>query len=247
MTEQLPSPPSQDTRNIISWNLLLDKTRTRLDIVEPQSERTESQAKTLIELDKKLDIVMLQEVEGENGRKIAEMTGNKPGISKQHNRQQEYMEVFGEEVEWADFHDLGYGRLAIETQVGGLAVFAVHLTARPKRFLRRANEMRKLSERLRKVDEAMVVGDLNGLWWEPARLMLAMQGFTSASHEVRLKRPITYPTEQYRDIMWTPWQQKILGDGVSVDDISVRGVKVVDAGRFVGDSDHYGLYATVET
>lgn len=246
MSEILPQP-SGDNINFFTWNVYLDKTRARLGIVEPQHKRVESQAKTLTELAMDLDVVMLQEAEGTNGQRIAELTGNEPGFWDQHNRREENIGVFGNMVESAEFYTLSSGRKVVMTKVGGLAVFGVHFSARPKRYFVRVQESRELCELTNKVDEAAVMGDFNGPWWEEARRMLARRGFTSAIPEDGSVPPPIYPTEQYRDIMWTPFQQAILRRWVSLDDIMVRrGVKVINAGTFVGESDHPGVFATVQ-
>lgn len=241
MTESFS--PNSNQINLITWNILLDITRTKNKIVKPQHERVESQAKTLMELGVDLDVVMLQEVEGGNGKRIAELTSNDPGFWKQHKRQEEHIGVFGNRVEGAEFHKIGDNRRVVVTRVGGLAIFGLHLSARPKNWRIRLEEMERFCELIDQEEETAVVGDFNGLRWEPARRMLARRGFISAFAELGEKCPPTYPTEAYRDIMWTPRQQKVLRGPVAIDDILVRGTTVIDADRFEGDSDHFGLYA----
>lgn len=246
MLEQPPALPPRDVINVVTWNILLDKTRTENEIVAPQIERINSQAKTLMELGVGLDVVMLQEVEGDNGRKIAEMTGHEPGVWQQHNRKNEHIGAFGSLVESAEFYDLGHGKKAVMTRIGNVAVVGVHFVARPKQYFKRVEQARVLCELLDQEEEAIVMGDFNGPQWEEARRMLGRRGFKSAFTQAGLKRPPTYPTEQYRDIMWTPRQQKVLRGQVSIDDIIVtRGVTVKDARSFVGDTDHVGLVAEI--
>lgn len=239
MTESSTHSPGQ--LNIVTWNILLDKTRTKNSIIKPQHERVKSDAKSLLELGVDLDVVMLQEAHHNNGQKIAELTGQDPGFWQQHNRKGEHIGVFGGAVESAEFHEIGNNRKIVIARVGGLAVFGIHFSARPKRYFKRINESQALCKLIDREEEVAVVGDFNGPRWEAARRMLARRGLVSAFSAADLARPGTYPTDAYRDIMWTPKQQLILPYQVSVDDILVRGLEVHDAASFVGDSDHVGL------
>ena len=215
--------------NVVSWNILYDKGREERGIIVPQRDRVVFHAKALMELGIDLDVVMLQEVWGGNGDQIALLTGNEPGIWERHNRKNEHIGVFGQKVETADFYDIGHNKKAVVTHIGELAVFGLHF------------------EGIDQEEEAIIAGDFNGPRFEAARRMLARRGFRSAFSEAGAKERMTYPTEQYRDILWTPWQQRLLGRRVSIDDILVRGVNVADAGIFVGDSDHMGGWATLES
>ena len=242
MSEQAPG-----RFNVVTWNILLDKTRTRNGIVVPQGDRVASQAKTLMELGLDLDVVMLQEVEGDNGDQIASLTGNRPGIWQQHSRKNEHIGTFGQKVTNAEFYDIGYSKKAVVTHLGELAIFGLHFRARPKHYFDRREQSRLLCEVVDQEDEVAIVGDFNGPWFEGARRMLARRGFRSAFAEAGHGERMIYPTEPYRDIMLTPRQQRVLGRGVSIDDILVRGINVADAGVFVGDSDHPGGWAALET
>lgn len=230
----------------MSWNILYDKGREEKRIIEKQSDRVPSQAKTLMELGLDLDAVLLQEVWGQNGDHIAALTGNEPGYWKQHNRKKEQIGVFGHRVEDAEFHDIGHKKKAVVARVGGLAVFGAHFVARPKRYFDRIEQGTRLCEIVDLEDEAIIAADFNGPWFEAARRKLARRGFRSAFAEAGVSERMLYPTEKYRDILLTPWQQQILGNRLVIDDILVRGVNVSDAGVFVGDSDHMGGWATIE-
>lgn len=236
----------QDSLTVVSWNILLDKTRARLGTLSPQEERIASQAETLTGLERNLDVVMLQEVERENGVRLAELTGNEPGYWAQHNRKSERIGVFGGAVQGAEFHEIGNGRKAVVTYVGGVAIWGVHLSARPQHAMRRREESRALLELVEENERAMIVGDLNGPWFEPARRLLARRGFASAFREIGKRDPVTYPTVEYRDVMWTARQRRMLPRGVSIDAVLVRGVNVLSADSFTGDSDHRGLVVEVE-
>lgn len=235
------SPINSEGLTVVTWNILLD--RIHGQAVKPQAERIESQAKCLMEIGRNLDVVLLQEVEGRNGDVIAELTGNGPGVWARHSRKQEHIGVFGDLVEVADFYDLGHSKKAVATRVGELAVFGVHLVARPKRYFERADEVRRLCEVIDKEEEAVIAGDLNGPKWEAARRMLARRGFRSVFTELGVPRPGTFPAADYRDIMWNRKQRTLVPWMASIDDILVRGITAKDAGTIQGDSDHVGLWA----
>ena len=230
--------------NVVSWNIFLDKTRAKNNIIKYQKDRVESQAKTLAELGLELDAVLLHEVEGKHGARIAELTGYEPGHWEQHNRKNEHIGAFGQSIDAAKFFDIGHDRKIVKVMMGNLAVFGLHLSARPKRYFMRVEEMEAVCELIDQEDEALIAGDFNGIRQEKARRMLARRGFSSVFRETGGKPPF-YPTDKYRDILWTPKQQRVLGRWVSIDDMLVRGVTVQDAGAFEGDSDHFGLHATL--
>lgn len=232
---------NSDSLTVVTWNILLD--RIHKEAVKPQAQRVESQAKHLMEIGRNLDVVLLQEVEGRNGDTIAELTGNGPGVWARHSRKNEHIGVFGGLVDTADFYDLGHNKKAVITRVGGLALFGVHLVARPKRYFERVDEMRRLCETVDEEEEAVIAGDLNGPKWEAARRMLARRGFRSVFTELGMPRPGTFPTPDYRDIMWNRKQRALVPRMASIDDILVRGVTPKDAGTIQGDSDHVGLWA----
>ena len=240
MTEQIRAA-KHDRLTVVTWNILLD--RARGDLVRPQAQRIESHAKALMALGTSLDVVLLQEVEGKNGHRLAELTGNQAGLWSRHSRKNEHIGAFGERVESADFHDLGHGKKAIVTSVGELAVFGVHFLARPKRYFDRIEEATRLCELVDEHDEAVIAGDLNGPRWEAARRMLARRGFRSVFQELDRPRPGTFPTKAYRDIMWNRKQRMLVPMMVNIDDMLVRGVSVEDAGVIEGDSDHLGIWA----
>lgn len=246
MAEQLSLPTPPDTFNVVTWNTLLDYTRARLGIIDSQSKRVEDQAKALVGLGMSLDVVMLQEVQGDNGRRIAELTGNDPGSWEQHNRGNEYIGAFGELVKDAEFYKIGNNRKVVITRLGKAAICGLHLSARPKRWRMRMGEVREFCEIVEDEEDVVAVGDFNEPWWAAARLILARQGFKTAFAGQERDERMVYPTEEYRDIMWTPRQQRILRRGVEIDDILVKGdIEVVGTRTFVGPSDHPGGVATL--
>lgn len=235
----------ESSLNVVSWNILLDKTRTALGTVKPQAERIPSQVATLSGLSRDLDVVMIQEAEKENGERLARSLGHGAGYWEQHHRKSERIGVFGGAVEHADFYDIGHSRKAVVCRVGGLAVVGVHLSARPKNVFKRAAQAVELCGLVEDCEETIILGDLNGPWFEPARQLLSRKGFSSAFHETGQRNPSTYPAEPYRDVMWPPLVQRALPRGISIDAVLVRGVDVLGAETFIGESDHRGLITEV--
>lgn len=245
------SEHASDLLNIVSWNILLDKKRTAKGIITAQSARLDSQIETLSMIDEEIggiDIAMLQEVEKtkeqHNGEVIARALGYHAGYWFNHNtsrRKGEYIGMFGEQVEQAEEFDLGHDKLGVITMIGGVAVVGVHF--RREHFgPQRADQSIALIERLEGIDHAVIVGDPNALAIEKARRQLHEVGFESAFHLLGRRNPKTHPTPSYRKIFYAPIHRPFLPRGTSTDFVYVRGMDVEDAGRFMGDSDHYGLW-----
>jgi hypothetical protein len=236
---------------IVSWNVLLDKTRTAQGLVEAQSKRLSSQIQTLAELPIPLDVVLIQEAQetkqAHHGETMARSLGFAAGYWHEHNtskRRGEHIGLFGAEVSNAEFFDVGHDKLAVLSMIGELAVVGIH--HRNENFgPMRADQMAAVLERLAPFEAAVIAGDTNALWFEKSRRMVRSSGFRSAFHMAGQRRPGTYPSPSYRGVMYGPLKQRLAPRLVSLDDIYVRGVDVTDADTFVGDSDHVGLWATV--
>lgn len=252
MSEILPQP--QDGRiNVATLNLLLDKTRTSEKLIEPQYKRIEPIAKALAELTMNPSLVAIQEAQKErgvqNGETLARALGFQASFWMEHNKLRRRDEHIGwlvdESVDDVDFFDVGHGKQAGIVTMGDLTFVNVHFSREwwgPKR----ADQSRAVIDRIHDSKRAVVMGDTNALWFEKARRIIHKDGFRCVFHEIGQRRPITYPTPQYRGVMLEPWQKHIPIEGVSLDDIYVKGVEVIDAGRFVTDSDHFGLWATLQ-
>lgn len=247
-TERNSTDP--DTFTVVAWNILLDKARARDGIITPQSSRIDSQVSTMRQMELSLDVVAIMEAErtetAHNGERMARQLGYGAGYWCQHNRRREYIGMFGSRVERMDAVDMGYNKAAVVTMVGSVAVVGIHLK-REQWGNRRAEQMSRLMDSIGDYEQAVVMGDLNAIPPEKAPRILRSYGFQSAYRLVGKKQPPTWPTAGYRDIMLDPWQQRLLRRGIIYDDIYVKNLDVVDAGTFVGDSDHAGVWATVSS
>lgn len=237
---------------IISWNILLDKTRATKGFIKPQAERLPSQIDTLSRVfDSMPDVVAVQEAEmtqeGHSGVTLARALGFEASYWYEHNRLKrkgECIGLFGQRVEWAKPMEIGDDKTAVFTEIGSVAIVNAHL----RRQLwggERAQQVGGILRTLHDSEKAIVMGDFNALRFERARRLLRAEGFRSVFSELKQPRPATFPAPLYREIMLTPYQQRLLPRGISIDDIYVRGLQVIEAGTFSGESDHRGVYATL--
>jgi len=262
------SGASPETIGIASLNLLLDKTfssdskKGQPNYIEPQHERIDSLSRTLGSLPIPLDVVMLQEVqinrEFNNGERLMENLGIEKGFWVQHNqrrddvgRSDEYLGVIGDAIGYVEAFDVGDYRKALLTIVGGIAMIGIHHRSRYENRDIRTQQMKAVLDRIRDFDKAIILGDSNELPMFKSRRMLSDEGFRSVYKMKRRKRalplPATYPTENYRNIRFSPAQRKTAPRGVSLDIIELRGFKpseVVNAGvRIPEKSDHKAVFA----
>lgn len=252
MAENVPMDTRSDVLNIVSWNILLDKTRTKKGIVVSQASRLSSQTETLRSLDIwELDVVMLEEVEKtkkqHSGEVIARALGYHAGFWFEHNtsrRKGEHIGMFGDKVEHVEAFDLGHDKVGVLTMIGDIAIVGFHFR-KEHMGPQRANQASAVLERVDGMKHVVLTGDANALAIEKARRQLHSAGFQSAFHELGRPNPKTHPTPAYRKIFYAPIHRPFLPRGTSSDLIYVRGMDVHDAGRFLGDSDHYGLWARV--
>jgi len=262
--------------NVLTWNVLLDKGRTSAGLIKPQHERVNSMVAAFESFEGTCDVVGLQEVQRDGdhhtGEKIATRLGFNPGFWYEHNlplykgaargRHGEHVGFFGELVDHSEPIDIGDQRLAVKTMVGEVALVTYHLRSGPKDISKRTEQMDIILEAVADEPMAILLGDTNAHPLEPSRRHLHAAGFESAHTLTGQKLPRTYPTREYAAVMAGDSSIKRLlysNGGVSIDDISVRGLTVVAAGCFnsrpnaatgippSGPSDHIGLWATVES
>lgn len=252
MSEQYLPPQTQDRLNIVSWNVLLDKTRTAECLIASQAERLESQIDTLYGLDlDPIDVAMIQEAEKTPelhcGEEMARILGYGAGYWFEHNtskRRGEHIGTFGARVWDAESFALPHDKLGVITDVGRTAVVGIHF--RKEHFgPMRTRQAEAVIERVEGMEHVVLVGDPNALFFEKSRRLLHKAGFESAFHLHGERNPKTHPTPEYRNIFYAPVHRPLLPRGTASDIIYVRGMDVHDVGRFHGDSDHYGLWATV--
>ncbi|MEO5499175.1 MAG: hypothetical protein ABIR46_01600 [Candidatus Saccharimonadales bacterium] len=251
---KLPKSPrhTQESFTVATFNILMDKTRTEAGIIVPQAKRLPSIVEVFSSSGIDMDVVAIQEAEqtfeASNGDNLARSLGFAASYWVEHNqlkRRDEYIGMFGNKVENPTFFDIGFYKQAVMTMVGETAVVGFH-TKRQLWGTERELQTSVVLDRLREFDQSVLLVDTNALWFEKSRRMLKRAGFRSAFHERHYMRPSTFPTEQYRDIMLGPWQQRLLPNGLSIDDIYVRGMDVENVGVLHADTDHLGLWATVK-
>ena len=230
------------TVNVLTQNVMLDKTLENAERILPQALRIGSLAATLSQFAGSLDVVGIQEVHKfENlhcGEALAESTGYGPGYWHEHNQPQEnpkrgrkgeYMGMFGAMVEHVEVIELSDERKALMTVIDGVAYITYHLRAGIKKQARlvRAKEAQEIVEALESFEDAVLIGDPN----EPniprvawARQVFAHAEFTSALDLAGNGSVKTFPTAEYQRIRRVPRMR--------LDEISVRGnrISVVGAG-----------------
>lgn len=270
MNRELSQAP--ELLSVVSWNILLDKTRQAYDrsdprFIPPQNERAIKLAKTLgTLLDRESiqpDIIALQEVEKNDDRRyhsgltISRELGFDNSYWIEHNkklydtakrgRKGEHIGLFGNHVTGVEYINLGDNRRAAVCVLGDIAVATVHFRREKFWGPKRLEQAGVLLDRLADYEKAVVMGDFNAHPFEAARKIFIQHNFRSAYHMIHGKYPATYPAPQYAGAIMHRWQEKIARDRIMLDDIYVRGLGSVAAGRFSGHSDHYGLWATLTT
>jgi hypothetical protein len=246
----------------VTWNTLLDYKRTDAGIIWSQAARLPSQIATLEklrdELGTELDAVALQEVhktaQQHNGVRMAEVLGYGTGYGFEHNkkpfpgsktgRPDEYMWLFGARIDHAEPIDLGDNRLAILSHIGKTTLVNIHPRAG---IINGDLQLEQVGVALRRVDGcpfAAFVGDFNQRLGRKARRAIEAEEFKSVFTLTDQPHPGIYPTPAYREIMYGSAHRFV--PDLIFDDIYVRGLEVFDAGSFIGDSDHAGLWAKIE-
>lgn len=259
--------------NVISQNILLDKTRTREGLILPQDDRIASIAATLGKFPGELDVVGIQEAHRSkyqhNGEALAELCGYAPGVWAKHNekpyagsstgRSNEYIGLFGARVDQTNTEiiDLGDRRRAVMTTIAGVAFATIHLRAGGYRARPlRGAQVEHLMEAIDPLEDAVIFGDFNE---PPIRMVsegrdkLRKRGFLSVFPLTGQSHPKTFPIPSYREIHGarSSW---------SLDDILIRGERVTalaagvlerialetNDGESQDGSDHEGVWATLE-
>lgn len=244
---------AKQTFTVIFWNILLDaREKTR---VPRQIDRHEQIAKALIGLDKDLDVVCLCEIEnsknhGHLGERIARLTGNDSGKWTHHQSPKDHEQIgmFGQKVNDVKFLPLSH-KSGVTTNIGPVTVAGVHLTYRLATTHRQKHEVNLMLDELAGKKHAVIMGDFNSLPWQSPRKLVESYGYTSVFQLLGQKQPITSPIHEYRPLTLNRLQRAALrlGPGFAADDIYVKGdIAVKDAGIFKGESDHCGVWATLE-
>jgi endonuclease/exonuclease/phosphatase family metal-dependent hydrolase len=252
MSEALPA-----TIGVMSQNLLLDKTRSGYNeddprYIEPQSKRVDSIAQTMGSVGVAPDIVALQEVhvtsKSHSGERIAEHLGVERQFWYNHNtqsRSQEYIGVCGHQVESAESFDVGDDRLAILAMVRGIGFIIIHnrFTFNP---LVKASQMSRALKETEHIKKRVVLGDANdspiSMSWD----VLRKAGFKSGYVMKNGYNPITYPTPNYRNIMFAGPRWPLRYRSYTIDVFHLAGFEPSEINHIGTEetkkSDHFLLH-----
>jgi endonuclease/exonuclease/phosphatase family metal-dependent hydrolase len=250
------------TIGVISQNVLLDHTRSSHDAnhpeyIEPQRMRIHSIGETLAALPISPDVVMLQEVQVtrrfHGGEAIAQKLGVDSGFWFPHNtskRQEEYIGVCGKLVTHAESIQLDFDKLAVITQIAGIAFIGIHLRRTVDPYIK-AKQMRDLLDQTSHLPKRVILGDANARPGSEARRLSREAGGKSVYLSKHGAYPATWPTTNYRDVLVKPWQRRFINGGVSIDLFDTIGLEddeIVRAGTPVDitKADHYTLWGEVK-
>lgn len=132
-------------------------------------------------------------------------------------------------------------RKAVAATIDGIQVVATHLSFAITRFDWRVKQVSQILETLDDNRPAIIMADFNCMPWQKPRKMIERAGFTSAAKLMKPSNPTTFPTPDY--VPRLPRMQRLVSRrGLSIDDIYVRGLTILETGIIEGDSDHYGLW-----
>src|SRR4030095_15742919 len=251
--------------HVASWNILID--RKPYTPTLPQHQRCDSLGDTLQAVGVPFDFLGLYEVEGtaeQNcGRHIANTLGLKHSRLAHHGRDEEGIMLSSrrplKNVRVVTLDPEHGRRQAIIAEQGPLAVVSTHLIAhlvalKGNRLAAyttahkwRIKEVTTLLGQLTNYETVILMGDFNCLPSHKPRKLLEANGFTSILSKLSLeRRSSTFPTEAYRDISVRPWQNRLIPKGISIDDIYIKNLSFVTGDLFEGNSDHQGIWATLE-
>lgn len=250
------------TLNVVTWNILIDMTRTKKGLMRSQSDRLPSLIETLKivrgKLGGELDAVAIQEAhkkDGQhNGEELARALGYKAGQWVEHNqkpyptskrgRTGEYAGLFGAQIDDHSPIELGDNRRAIMSRIGEVSLVNIHTRA-DKTGVLQNQQVGVALDHIAHNPLAMFVGDFNRHLSSRARQAIESEGFESVFTASGLPQPKTWPTPDYRRAMYGPIGRYII-PSVVFDDIYVRGLETELAFPFIGDTDHVGLAARVK-
>lgn len=239
---------------LVNWNILLDYTRSNLptdspNFILPQKKRIDAQTAALGQLGVPLDVVCLQEVQGDHGKYIADKLGHDPGEWFNHNtskRSGEHIGMFGNKITTVEAIQTRHDKLAVATKIGSLAVVGLHNRHEIIGPMR-TRQTEDILDALRDEPVAAMMGDVNAVGWQKPHRLIKAAGFMSVFDMVGMPEPKTHPVEAYKSIFYSPLKQTIIPRGTASDRIYVRGCEVIDAGVFESEaSDHRGIWATIK-
>jgi hypothetical protein len=233
--------------NIATWNILFDHRPG--SPFTPQSERYESIAAKLLEMKDGLDVVCLSEVHApwriSYGQKISELVFGTPGFWVDHSREDEQIGFCGPSVESIEPIVLDEDKTAVITKVGGVSIAGAHLTYMLKGTHVRVRQINVLLDRLKNEEKAVIMGDFNALPWQKPRKLIEKAGYQSVFSLLGIPRKPTTPTADYMKYL-KPYERMLVGKGLPLDDIYIKGLEVESTGVLEADSDHLGIWAKIK-
>lgn len=255
MSEQLPPTPLPDQITVLAWNILLD--RKHGELVPPQDQRLGAHTESLRGVPVPMDVVAILEAEKtktqHNGQELARQLGFENSYWHLHSRKNEYIGMFGNDVEGVEALELGYKKTALITRIGEVCIVAVHLKfpRSPREHLTLSEQHKQIEavlDRVKDEDHVVIMGDFNCSPGRKPRKLIEAQGFQSVYEIQGEPRPHSVLRGEY-DFMLTPNQRRLIRRiwplGVNVDDIYVKNMMVHEVGTVTGESDHLGVWATL--
>lgn len=255
----------------VTWNVLHDVRRTKAGLILPQSARSESQIDRLKDLRAKLGmelgVVAIQEAHFDgvrhNGIEMSRALGYGDGQWLEHNKKPypesrtgrtgEHVGLFGSLVDHSEPIDIGDHRLAVLSHVGGVAVVNIHTRWDPS-FEIQPGQIRTVLGVLSDYDQAMLMGDFNIWAASTAREQIKHAGMSSVFALTGQREPKTWSTKRYaaalHDDVLPPiggFAAPLVSPYATWDGMYVKGLRAMNAGTFEGESDHYGIWATLES
>ena len=242
------SPTIKQYLHMGGWNILFDLKNG--DRVRPQADRLAELAATIAraqdEAGMPFDFLGILEAQKgndfHNGELLGEKTGLGAGMWKPHSRMKsgEHIGAIGTRVDGnVDFHDLSPGaKKAATVRLGDVLLGATHFNFEKFGHTRTA-QAQSLMEVMGDEQHVAVVLDPNCLAWQAPRQAIENAGFQSAfalAGYTRVRSALT--NRDYRRSMLTRRERLLVGRGLWVDDLYVKGIPVVSAQTYEGESDH---------
>lgn len=236
-----------------SWNILIDDQPDTPTL--PQHQRCDSLCDSIEAIGTPFDFLGLYEVEGSSsdncGHHMAKTLGLTHTTWAQNGRPHEGIMLAArkplDDAQLTVLDPDHSKRAAIIVRQGGTTIVTTHLLYHVINYKWRVKQTESLLEKLAGHDKVVILGDFNCLPSQKPRKLLEANGYTSVLGELFPKRTSTFPTAAYRDISVKPWQNRLIPNGISIDDIYIKNLKLIDGGLFEGNTDHHGLWATLET
>lgn len=230
-----------DEFTVAFWNILFDINSPSL--VKSQSERLPEITDALRGLPEDT-IIGLAEVEGGNGQEIARQLQSRTRYFVAYDRPNDYIGVVSRLQLHPGLVDIDDKCRAVIAEYNGITIVVIHLTLAVFGESLRQKQVKTLLEKLNMSRPIVMMGDFNSMAWQKSRKLIKKAGFRSAFKRSIIKRMPTAPTPRYRHILPEPLKTLTRG-GLSLDDIYVKDLEVLESGTFTGESDHRGVWARI--